>query len=53
MNIIYLTISVSLILLLVIGAVLFWAIKNGQYDDMDRYGRDILMDDDSDNESTD
>ncbi|HSR63849.1 MAG TPA: cbb3-type cytochrome oxidase assembly protein CcoS [Gammaproteobacteria bacterium] len=46
MNIIYLLIVISLVLIASILGVFFWAIKSGQYDDLDKSGYDILMDDD-------
>ncbi len=46
MNIIFLLIPLSLILVGVIIAVLFWAIRSGQFDDMEGPAHRILMDDD-------
>ena len=46
MEIIFLLIAISLIILLLIIAVLFWAVRSGQYDDLERAGHQILMDDD-------
>lgn len=46
MDIIYLLIPISLVLVLIIIAVLFWAIKSGQYDDMEGPRHRILMDED-------
>jgi len=46
MDIIYLLIPISLALIAVIVAVLFWAVKSGQYDDMEGPRHKILMDDD-------
>lgn len=46
MNIIYLLIIISLVLIATILGVFFWAIKSGQYDDLDKPGYDVLMDDD-------
>jgi len=45
-EIIYLLIPVSLVLILLIVGILFWAIKSGQYDDLEGPGHRILMDDD-------
>ena len=47
MEVLYLLIPVSLILVLLIAIVLRWAIKNGQYDDLEGPGYRVLMDDDS------
>ncbi|MEJ2760508.1 MAG: cbb3-type cytochrome oxidase assembly protein CcoS [Gammaproteobacteria bacterium] len=46
MNIIYLLIGISLILVVVIARFLFWAVKSGQYDDLEAPRHQILMDDD-------
>ncbi|MFK8068940.1 MAG: cbb3-type cytochrome oxidase assembly protein CcoS [Gammaproteobacteria bacterium] len=46
MNIIFLLIPLSLILVGVIIVVLFWAIRSGQFDDMEGPAHRILMDDD-------
>lgn len=46
MNIIYLLMGISLILLVVIARFFFWAIKSGQYDDLEAPRHQILMDDD-------
>ena len=48
MEIIFLLIAVSLILVTILAAVLFWAIRSGQFDDLERQGHQILMDDDED-----
>lgn len=48
MNIIYFLIVLSLFFIIGIIGVLFWAIKSGQYDDLDKSGYEILMDDDRD-----
>lgn len=46
MEIIYLLIPLSLILIAIIGGALFWAIKSGQYDDLEKEGHRILMEED-------
>jgi len=51
MNIIYLLIIISLVLIASILGVFFWAIRSGQYEDLDKSGYDILMDDDDPVES--
>jgi cbb3-type cytochrome oxidase maturation protein len=48
MEVIYGLIPGMLILGLVAVAVLFWAARNGQFDDLDGDGRRILMDEDED-----
>lgn len=46
MEIIFLLIPISLILVVAIAAVFFWAVKSGQYDDLEAPSHRILMDDD-------
>jgi cbb3-type cytochrome oxidase maturation protein len=46
MEIIYLLIPVSLILLAVIVWILLWAVRDGQYDDLEGPAHRILMDED-------
>lgn len=47
MDIIYLLIPVSVILVILIVAAFLWAIRHRQFDDLERHGRDILLDDDT------
>jgi cbb3-type cytochrome oxidase maturation protein len=46
MEVLYLLIPIALILVVVIGLALFWAIRSGQYEDMEGPAHRILMDDD-------
>lgn len=46
MEILYLLIPLSLVLVLIIGIVFWWATKSGQFDDLSGPGFRILMDDD-------
>lgn len=46
MESLYLLIPLSLLILVIIVAILFWAIRNGQFDDMEGPAHSILMDDD-------
>lgn len=46
MKILFLLIPLALVVLAVAIAALIWAIKNGQYDDMEGPAHRILMDDD-------
>lgn len=46
MDILYYLIPLSIMLLLIIVGALFWAIKSGQFDDLDRMGYQILFDED-------
>ena len=50
MDIIFLLIPLSILLIVIIIAVLFWAIRSGQYDDMEGPAHRILMDDDDTHE---
>ena len=52
MEIIYLLIPLSLVFIAVIAGVLFWAIKSGQYDDLEREGHRILMEEDEEMEDS-
>ena len=46
MDIIYILIPLSIVLIGIAVTVLFWAIKSGQFDDMDSPAHRILFDDD-------
>ncbi len=46
MNILYLLVPIALIGIAIAIKLLFWAINNGQYDDLDTEGQRILFDDD-------
>ncbi len=46
MDILYLLIPISLVLVAVIALALLWAVKSGQFDDMEGPAHRILMDDD-------
>lgn len=46
MEILYLLIPLSIILVLIIAWVFMWSIQSGQYDDLDGPAYRILMDDD-------
>ena len=46
MDIVYLLIPLSLVLVFVIGAVFWWSLKGGQFDDLEGPAHRILMDDD-------
>ena len=47
MEIMYLLIPLSVILVFVIGVVFWWSLRSGQFDDMEGPGYRILMDDDT------
>jgi len=46
-EVIYLLIPLSLVLVAVIIGFVIWAVKSGQFEDLDRPGYSILDDDDS------
>ena len=46
MDILYLLIPLSLVLVLLIGAVFWWAVDNGQFEDLEGPAHRILHDDD-------
>lgn len=46
MDILYLLIPLSLLLVFVIGAVFWWALRGGQFEDLEGPAQRILMDDD-------
>lgn len=46
MNVLYLLIPVSLVLLVLAVAVFFWAVRSGQFDDLETPAYRILMDTD-------
>ncbi len=47
MDILYLLIPVSVVLVFVIGAVFWWSLRHGQFEDLEGPAYRILMDDDS------
>lgn len=47
MDILYLLVPLSIVLVFVIGAVLWYAIDRGQFDDLEGPGLRILTDDDT------
>jgi cbb3-type cytochrome oxidase maturation protein len=47
MSVLYLLIPIGLVILALSIKLMFWAINNGQYDDLDMEGHRILFDDDS------
>ncbi len=46
MEILYLLIPLSVVLVFLIGAVFWWSVKSGQFDDLEGPGYRVLMDDD-------
>ena len=47
MQILYLLVPISVVLVLVIAAVFWWATRNGQFDDLEGPAHSILMDDET------
>lgn len=47
MDILYLLIPLSLVLVFVIGGIFWWSLKSGQFEDLEGPGYRVLMDDDS------
>lgn len=48
MDILYLLIPLSLVLVFLIGGVFWWALRSGQFDDLEGPAYRILMDDEDD-----
>lgn len=46
MDILYLLIPMSLLLVFVIGVIFWWSIRSGQFEDLDGPGYRVIMDDD-------
>lgn len=46
MDILYLLVPLSVVLVLLIIALLAWSVFNGQFDDLEQQGERILQDDD-------
>ena len=47
MEILYIVIPISILLVLIAGATLWWAVERGQFEDLEGPAQEILMDDDS------
>jgi cbb3-type cytochrome oxidase maturation protein len=48
MEILYLLIPLSLLLVFLIGIIFWWALRSGQFEDLEGPAQQILMDDDRD-----
>lgn len=46
MDILYLLIPLSIVLVFIIGALFWWSLRHGQFEDLEGPGYRILMDDD-------
>ena len=51
MDILFLLIPLSVVLVFVIGVVFWWSIRHGQFEDMEGPAYRVLMDDDSTDQS--
>jgi len=49
MNTLFLLLPLSVVILVIAIIGFFWAISSGQYEDLDRHAKDILLDDAKDN----
>ncbi|MCZ7564135.1 MAG: cbb3-type cytochrome oxidase assembly protein CcoS [Burkholderiales bacterium] len=47
MDILYLLVPLSVVLVLLIAGVLWYAVRSGQFDDLDSPGFKVLLDDDT------
>jgi cbb3-type cytochrome oxidase maturation protein len=52
MDVLYLLIPLSVVLALLVAGVLWFAVRSGQFDDMEGPGFKVLLDDDSPREET-
>ena len=48
MSIVYVLIPLAIIIICIAIVMFFWAVKNNQFDDLERHGHSILFDDDVD-----
>lgn len=53
MESLYLLIPVALVLVILAIAIFFWAVKSGQFEDLDTEGKRILFDNDTSKNSKD
>lgn len=47
MDILYLLIPVSVVIVFVVGVIFWWAISAGQFDELDRESESVVRDEDS------
>jgi cbb3-type cytochrome oxidase maturation protein len=47
MDILYLLIPLSLVLVVLVGVVFWWSLRNGQFDDLEGPAHRLLQDDDT------
>ena len=48
MDILYLLIPLSIVLVFLVGAVFWWSLRSGQFDDLEGPAHRVLQDDDDD-----
>lgn len=53
MEVLYLLIPISVVLVFAIGVAFWWSVRSGQFDDLEGPGHRILMDDDRPRSSRD
>ncbi|RTE87245.1 MULTISPECIES: cbb3-type cytochrome oxidase assembly protein CcoS [Gammaproteobacteria] len=46
MEALHIMVPIAIILVVIAIIIFFWAIKNGQFDDLERQGMNLLLDDD-------
>lgn len=46
MNILFVLIPIAMLFVIIAGLVFFWAVRNNQFDDLERHGVNILLEDD-------
>lgn len=46
MSILYILIPIAILLVILAVVVFFWAVKSGQFEDLERHGTSILFDED-------
>lgn len=47
MDILYLLIPMSVVIVFVIGVIFWWAIASGQFDELDREGSNVVRDEET------
>ncbi|OIN02142.1 cytochrome oxidase maturation protein, cbb3-type [Idiomarina sp. MD25a] len=52
MSVIYALIPVAILFVILAVVVFFWAVRSNQFEDIERQGMNILMDDDDEKEQT-
>lgn len=52
MDILFLLVPLSMVLVALVGVFLFWAVESGQFEDLEKEAQSILVDDDTQQVST-